>query len=360
MNNFGQKTFTLFDEISDKLRDHVWAKRQKEREGHILLNNDQRKDAIAFLDRLHGNTKKQLYATSFYTNKTGVFSPFYIPDSVWYAYIEPFFNPRRLAKILDSKLLYNRLLSKISHPIIIAYRTNGFWTDDNYNPIDIELVLNKIKNSPRVFIKLAEDSAGGKGVKSITPQNSKEDFFNIIDNIKGNIVIQKGIQQHEILKRINPSSVNTLRILTLLKKNGEVKILSAVVRMGRNGCVVDNASSGGIVVGVNTDGRLKEYAYSTKGERFLEHPDTHIKFPTVVIPNFEQIKATLSELVWMLPQFRMLSWDIAIDQSGNPILIEVNMHSGQLDFHQLCNGPVFGNSTSEIIEEIFPQSKSTQ
>ena len=38
---------------------------------------------------------------------------------------------------------------------------------------------------------------------------------------------------------------------------------------------------------------------------------------------------------------------------GSPILIEVNMHSGQLDFHQLNNGPVFGEDTEVILKEVF-------
>lgn len=60
-----------------------------------------------------------------------------------------------------------------------------------------------------------------------------------------------------------------------------------------------------------------------------------------------------TELQWYLPQFRLLSWDITIDEDGNPVIIEVNMHSGQLDFHQLNNGPIFGDDTEEVLKEVF-------
>lgn len=54
--------------------------------------------------------KVSTYAHAFYTDRTGNFFSEYIPDELWYAYIEPFYNPRSLAKALDSKVLYSRLL----------------------------------------------------------------------------------------------------------------------------------------------------------------------------------------------------------------------------------------------------------
>lgn len=166
-------------------------------------------------------------------------------------------------------------------------------------------------------------------------------------------MLQSGIIQHPIMASLNPSSVNTIRILTHITKNGEVKIRSVVVRMGRNGTYVDNASSGGVTIGVSDNGQLKDTGYDVKGISYTEHPDTHVRFNSITIPNYHNILETVSRECWKLPQFRMLSWDIAIDEDGEPILIEVNMYSGQLDFHQLNNGPVFGDDTEEILSEVF-------
>ena len=38
---------------------------------------------------------------------------------------------------------------------------------------------------------------------------------------------------------------------------------------------------------------------------------------------------------------KLASWDFSVDELGNPILIEVNMAFGELDFHQMTNGPIF-------------------
>ena len=48
-----------------------------------------------------------------------------------------------------------------------------------------------------------------------------------------------------------------------------------------------------------------------------------------------------------------MSWDIAIDEDGNPVLIEANMRKGSVNFHQFNNGPLFGELTERVLNEIF-------
>lgn len=155
------------------------------------------------------------------------------------------------------------------------------------------------------------------------------------------------------MSKLNESSVNTIRLLSFLDKNGKVKIYSSVVRMGVNNSKVDNASSGGITCGIEEDGRLKPIAYSANGQKFDEHPNTHMKFNSIVIPNYSKLEELVQRLHIKLPHFRLLSWDFAVDVENDPILIEVNLRYGELDFHQLNNGPVFGNDTKKILDEVF-------
>ncbi len=124
--------------------------------------------------------------------------------------------------------------------------------------------------------------------------------------------------------------------------------------MGINGSKVDNASSGGITVGIKNNGQLRDDAFTATGVRYPKmHPDSKVEFASIVIPNFEKIKDLISKLHAYLPQFRLLSWDIALDEEDVPIFVEVNMASGELDFHQLNNGPIFGDDTKEILNEVF-------
>lgn len=55
----------------------------------------------------------------------------------------------------------------------------------------------------------------------------------------------------------------------------------------------------------------------------------------------------------MIPDIRMVSWDISVTEDGVPVLIEANMGHGELDFHQMCNGPLFGGDTEKIMREVY-------
>ena len=167
------------------------------------------------------------------------------------------------------------------------------------------------------------------------------------------MVVQAGIKQSAILSSINKDSVNTARLLSLLKKDGSVKIYSSILRMGIKGAKVDNASSGGISCGINEDGHLKSIAYSNTGVKYYEHPSTHAKFSDFTIPNFQKMKDIVIETHPKLPHFRLIGWDIACDDLNEPVLIEANLCDSELDFHQLNNGPVFGEDTESILSEVF-------
>lgn len=71
-----------------------------------------------------------------------------------------------------------------------------------------------------------------------------------------NYIIREVVDQHPDLKRIHRSSLNTFRVMPLFLK-GQVYILSIVLRMGVFESKVDNASPGGIIIGINPDGRSK-------------------------------------------------------------------------------------------------------
>src|SRR5699024_12306421 len=52
--------------------------------------------------------------------------------------------------------------------------------------------------------------------------------------------------QHEELAKFNPSSVNTLRIVTLLDKDGTVRVMTANFRIGNGEKFADNFHHNGI------------------------------------------------------------------------------------------------------------------
>jgi D-alanine-D-alanine ligase-like ATP-grasp enzyme len=52
----------------------------------------------------------------------------------------------------------------------------------------------------------------------------------------------------------------------------------------------------------------------------------------------------------MLPQLKMLSWDMAYDENGNIVIIEVNTTAQSVWFPQMVTGKsIFGEYTAEML-----------
>ena len=303
----------------------------------------------------------------FYKQHTGRFFAEYIPDDVYFTKIDTFFNDWKKAFKLDDKCYYDRLLCKtvLKLPKTVCCRINGFWLTPEYKCISEEKAKELIISQGCAFLKKSVSSSGGKGVryfnKSIYSNNEEQnrDLNKIIEDLGDNIIVQVPIEQSDSLSVLNPSSVNTLRILSLIRPDGTIKICSSIVRMGRQNMNVDNASSGGITCGIGPDGRLKEIAFSAKGTRYTEHPDTGVRFSDVTVPGYSSVIDAIRKSHPQFPNFRLVSWDIAIDENNEPILIELNLCCGELDFHQLNNGPVFGDDTKNILAEVFKSATDT-
>lgn len=344
-------------ERARKRRNKYWLtafnERIKQLPDDISLSADELREASKLWQPYSRKVRLTPLYLEFYKKATGTFDPRLIPDDIYYTVFDPFFNDWPLACHLDNKTFYPIIFHDIRQPETLFCRQNGFWKDSSTGAIMAQYeVLSRLEAHSGYFVKVAQESEGGAGVIFIgDTRASIEKLKQMFVEIKRDIIIQAALRQSPTLARINASSVNTIRILTLLRPDGSVKICSAVLRMGIKGAKVDNASSGGIVVGIGEDGRLKPLAYSAAGKRFDRHPTSLVRFDDFVIPNFDEVKRLAISQAPRFPHFRLISWDIALDEHDRPTLIEANLKYGELEFHQLCNGPVFGRDTEEILRE---------
>lgn len=138
-----------------------------------------------------------------------------------------------------------------------------------------------------------------------------------------------------------------------LKANDNVYVLSSVVRIGKVGSKVDNFHSGGMSCGIKADGTLNDFATFVNGDRAKKHESGFV-FAEGKIPNFERVCNEVKRLHYCLPMFGIISWDMCIDELGDPVLIEYNIGGG-ITVHQLSNGPLYGKHRQEILEAAFNQ-----
>ena len=48
----------------------------------------------------------------------------------------------------------------------------------------------------------------------------------------------------------------------------------------------------------------------------------------------------------------IIAWDIALDSTTSPLLIEANMWWPGISYGEICSGPIFGARTDEVIDYI--------
>ena len=59
-----------------------------------------------------------------------------------------------------------------------------------------------------------------------------------------------------------------------------------------------------------------------------------------------------------LAMCKLVGWDIAIDNSETPVVVEINLSDiGMTDKSQALNGPLFGEDTDDVLEEVFLRKK---
>lgn len=328
-------------------RKEVYA-RVKENTNNVVLTKEQKKEVKDFYSK-YGKVSWKFH--NFYLEKTGRFAVNYIPEDVYFTKIGRFYNEFLVARVVNNKCDYQRIYSGIPQPELIAYRKGDYWFVGE-ELISEEKLLEIMNREGKGFIKVATATGGAAGVTYVdksTDDNYEKTILKVIGNIKKDIVIQRPLIQHKDLGKLNASSVNTMRILTMFRK-GEVKIYSALLRIGKANAKVDNGS---ISVGIKPDGKLKEYGYYLTGERVTSHPASGVVLKDYQLPSYEEARELVKKAHLRIPQFKLASWDIAIREDGTPTMIEVNISDGEVSFHQLNNGPLFGEDTREILDEVF-------
>lgn len=287
----------------------------------------------------------------------GAILKYYIPDNIYYTKVDMHFSNQRECLTFDDKNMYDLYFPNVKMPETVSRKIGGVFLDHNYSILEKNDVLSLCKRYKSLILKISKGSDGGHGVFFL---NTKESSNGVLaDILEGNrdFVIQRIVSQHREISKIHDKSINTIRIMSLFFNN-QVRIVSSVLRMGVNDSRLDNAHSGGIVSGILPDGRLRDVAYNIRGKRFDRHPQG-TQFGSIVVPSLERCHNIVkSQALRFIGLSRLISWDFAIDENGAPVLIEVNLTYGGVDVHQMSNGPVFGEMTEAVLNEVFKKGNN--
>lgn len=300
----------------------------------------------------------------FYQSFNGVYCKEYVPEILYTTYIEPRMNDALYSKVFGNKGLTELLLhsESIVVPETICFSDGTYFFDRNRKVISEEEFWHCIGNAGQVVVKPASCFGSGQGILFLNMVDGKEintgKQYHEIKNllVSKEILVQKYFRQHEELEKINPSSMNTIRITTYIV-NGEVHYSPIAMRCGSGDSHLDNIHSGGLCVAVEDDGRLGEIAYklgySDVCERYRTHPYTGIVFGEVTLPYIDRVIDAACSLHGRTPHIGVIGWDFSISPDGMPVVIEENFHGNGIWFPQIVHGKcVFRDDTQAILESV--------
>ena len=309
--------------------------------------------------------KVQTDSHRLYTGMGDRFDVEYFPEKMFMCDVDRFLNDRELSYYIDNKCLYYRLFPGVKHPEALAFRMNGIWLDKDYRPLNVKQMIRNLITEEEIVIKPADCSEGGAGIAFLRFSEMKSQrerfsaFRKSVGGLASDIVIQKPVKQHPAYSRLHPQSVNTVRVVSLVK-DGRVIILSHLIRTGVGKTRVDNGSTGGICICVDSSGRMNKYGFYTSGERIQEHPSEHYKFGDMTMPFIEKCDEAVMRIHPAMGHHRLIFWDFAIDESGEVVFIEANLSLGGTVEIQAGNGPLFGEYTKDVLEEVYGSIRNIQ
>lgn len=195
-----------------------------------------------------------------------------------------------------------------------------------------EKVMEFIKKH-EVFMAKPIDGGCGKGIEKIETKcyNSLNELYDYLTD-NHNFELEELIQQNEEVNKIYPGSINTVRVVTILKDNVP-HVICAYFRIG-NGKFVDNFNSGGMVAPIDEKtGIVQDKAIDKNKVLYETHPATGTKIKGFKFPDWNEALEMCKEASKIVPEMAYVGWDVGFSNKG-PVFVEANEFPGH-DIYQL-------------------------
>lgn len=318
----------------------------------IALTEKQKHEIDDFYKENYGS--KIPYAWhQYYTSFTGNFNVNYFPEMLYIPRLERYMNSPGYAMMFGNKNqlpVYAKAAGVKAAETVLTV-SDGVYCDSDCNLISEKDAVEILSEIGQIYLKKSINTSGGSGC-------FKVDFCNGIDSRTGksveefisrlgsDFIAQKVINQHPLLAQFEKNSAATFRVITYFWK-GEIYSCPLTLRIGRAGSDVANAA---IIIAIDEDGLIHTEGFSKRGERYFEHPDSHVSFANCSIPDTPKVIAAAKRLHTMVPQIGIIHWDFTIDETGEPVVIEANTKIGSIWLPEIVHGKApFGDNTADIL-----------
>ena len=318
-------------------------------QAHIIRRSIVEQKGIKYLD---GKTKKIIkqYARqrfgsasywpwlALYTEIRGEFIEGWIPADYFRFKLLPKINPRPSVYLNAQKTYDYRLFGDFAVKPLLLF-INGLFYNMDLELVEKDIVYTFLSEYDDEIVIKEEGGWGGEQVRVI---NSSD--FNVSElNKWKNYVIQPFVRQYKVLNDLYPHSVNTFRVNTFIRKNGCIDVMSVWLRFGGNGRRVDNLTSGGGYLYFHLNGKPEKMSYNifTGIEEGDRHKETGYIFSDIEIPMFNKLLDACITAHKKYTYVRYIGWDVCIDSSGKPKLLEWNSNNPLFTHPDAKFGPLW-------------------
>lgn len=322
-----------------------------QKENDIDLTEEQKREIDSFWGKYKFALPPDYDTVKTFMNRSGIFDPRYLPSGVRVYFLNPYWLPKMYSGAFQNKAYLAKIYQNVKQPVTVIRKIAGFYYDEQYQKISLDEALDICEERMKKTEIVVKPSGmqGGKGVVFLE-HAARDKLIEEFQKIPKLMIVQEAVKQHSFMKTLNPSTVNTVRLTTLILDNGEIVPLAALVKVGNASVRVDNYKHGGHLIGVRSDGRMFPYALNVEYERVTKLPTGVDLSEEFEVPGFHDVVETAKRAHIQTPQIKMISWDIAVDESAEAVIIEAN-YVGDLRMHQAVTGPIFGDMTEKILDQ---------
>lgn len=291
---------------------------------------------------------------------------FYLKENKPDDYVSDYEENLRASKLVDSKYtIYvdNKIVFPVFFgtfaPVVFNYafinNARVIAQDKSLGINSFDDIIGLIKKGNKIVIKPADGQRGGNVHKLFLSEENKiiwnnretneEELLDRLPKLDFNIICP-WVEQSEYVKKIYPSTTNTVRILTCIDpESNEAFIAHAVQRIGtKHSFPVDNFAVGGLTCAIDIDsGVIQKGSYiiptESKKTWYDRHPETNEQIEGIAIPNWQKVKKRLVEIASSVSFLKVIGWDLIIQDNHQDgfVLLEGN-NAPCYKVHQLHGG----------------------
>ena len=181
-----------------------------------------------------------------------------------------------------------------------------------------EISIEEFEEKFRDVEKLIAKRIIGKGGKGIVlfdlNETGFEEIYGWVLSQKEEYIVEEYHKQTGWLHKVNPSSLNTIRVATI-SINGKTDVIFSYLRVGVEGAFVDNIHSGGIRFPIDrhTGKIFKGMNYQISDVE--KHPDSGVNLYGETIPKWDETIELCKKAHELAPDsLHLVGWDVCLDE----------------------------------------------